>query len=124
MAARPFDEAWIDSKGTVFSNGVSHFDIAQKRIREIEPTIWEINPGAEYESDWYDFCYQWMWSHGYGRLRGRWNGNITIQTCSKFPDFRANLLRKAKSYCKKTEGITALECDKTGRTLWSKEDTL
>lgn len=124
MATRPFDEAWIDQKGTVFSDGESHFDIAQKIIKNIEPELWECSPGADPTSDWYDEVYEWMWKNGYGRLVGRWNGAVVIQTCSRYSSFRATLLSKAKNYCKRTEGITSLECDKEGRVLWSKEDTL
>lgn len=120
----PFDEAWISQKGEVFFDGDSHFDIAQKIIKQLDPELWNCSPGDDATSDWYDDVYEWMWEHGYGRLVGKWNGSIVIQTCARYPEYRPTLITKARAYCKKTEGVTELECDREGRTLWKRDDVL
>ena len=120
----PFDEAWISQKGEVFTDGDSHFDIAQQIIKQHDPELWECSPGSDPTDPWYDEVYEWMWEHGYGRLVGKWDGTIVIQTCSRFPQFRLALLEKARKYCKNTDGIIALECDKEGRIFWQRDSVL
>jgi hypothetical protein len=123
----PFHEAWLSSKGEVFSDGDGHYDIGRKIIKEQDPesyTKLRLDMG-DFSEDRIDFVYDYMWSRGYGRLVGRqWAKDITIGTSKDYPQYKANLIAKAKKVAKNNEEVKELLWEDTGRTLWSREDTI
>lgn len=125
----PFLEAWISPKGEIISGDPSHFEIAMNWIKKTDPDSYSVMlaDGEEHSSNHslYDSCYEWMWKNGYGRLVARnWAKDLTIQTSLDYPEHRANLIRRAKKYAKDTFVFKSFMCDRTGKALWTRADTL
>lgn len=115
-----FTEAWLGSDGNLITDGRSHQNIAERYINSVEPDLQDQIEKTDGVS-WWDYCYEWMYSHGFARLVLYGGKNLCITTRKEHPQHIPTLINRAKALCKLIEA-KELECDRTGRVLWSAED--
>ncbi len=120
--ATSFREAWISLNGKVIFEGDSHQRIAEKHILSLQP---ELQNSVESDGvHWWDYCYEWMYNNGYARL-ARYGSVLYVTTGreKEHGKFIATLHERAVKLGKKMD-MSTVECDHTGKTLWSNKDLL
>lgn len=118
----PFHEAWIGPKGEVLCNGRTHYHIALNYIKDNHPDVYKTRKTKE--DDWYDFCYDFMANNKFARLYSPGSRRLYLTTYGEDEDLIRKLIQVTKRYVKHSDYFKELIHDRTGRTIYSKNDTL
>lgn len=107
----------------MITDGYSHVNIAERYILRHDPDA--IFGMDQHSTIWWDTCYDWMFKNGFGRvIISNYRKTLVITASKDYPDLIIPVHSRAIKYAKNSENIQKVECDRTGRILWSREDVL